>query len=67
MKKKTTKTRQLTHDTAAKREHYCPMCRSISYDAPEPTVYTCPECGSEGFDCCIAGTNCICVQCEESR
>ncbi len=27
--------------------------------------YQCPRCGSYGFDCCVAGNNCICVNCED--
>lgn len=59
--------KRLSHDQAAKKGHYCPMCRTIHYDAPKPRTYVCPECGSEGYDCCIAGNNCICVQCDEKR
>jgi hypothetical protein len=42
----------------------CPMCgdERKSNDAHE---YQCPRCGGYGFDCCVAGNNCICVNCEE--
>ncbi len=43
---------------------YCPMCGLEHVDV-KPAVYECPRCGGEGFDCCVAGKNCLCVNCEE--
>lgn len=44
----------------------CPCC---GLDRPEPPegepMFECVNCGSEGFDCCIAGNNVKCFQCEE--
>lgn len=42
--------------------HRCPRCGEWQDD---PAVYKCLECGEELFDCCIAGSNTKCFQCEE--
>ena len=44
----------------------CPMCGMDfpSRDAANEPVYMCTECGSEGFDCCVAGHNSTCPDCE---
>jgi hypothetical protein len=41
----------------------CPYCGDEEREDGEP-VYECPECGREGFDCCVAGNNCLCNECE---
>ena len=42
----------------------CPNCGMVEREEGEP-VYACVECGKQGFDCCVAGTNTICNECEE--
>ena len=43
----------------------CPMCGS-EYPEREPEApYECAECGGQGLDCCIPGSNAICVECEQ--
>jgi hypothetical protein len=57
---------QLSHEEAAALEHYCPICRTISYD-PEPQVYQCKTCSQEGYTCCVASALSECPRCRAKR
>lgn len=41
----------------------CPSCGLVS-EQENPKTYECPRCGRQGFDCCVGGNNCLCVECE---
>lgn len=45
-------------------ETKCPGCGAFHED-DDPREYECPKCGKVAFDCCIAGSNCICFECDE--
>jgi DNA-directed RNA polymerase subunit RPC12/RpoP len=42
----------------------CPMCGSRYPEREPEEPYACTECGGEGLDCCVPGSNSICVNCE---
>lgn len=45
-------------------ETKCPKCGTEQENA---RLYTCPECNEEMFDCCIAGNNVKCFDCEDAE
>lgn len=48
----------------SERTDNCPACGLVR-PLDDAHVYECPQCGKEAFDCCIAGTNVLCFECEE--
>lgn len=44
----------------------CPKCGEYHKEL-EPIKYRCPQCDDEMFDCCCAGVNTRCCDCENGE